>query len=65
MFFGVITWIGAKKAREIVFAVLRDACIDGDLSIPEVLDAFKDIFAKKSLELYKIKGLNLLQCLLI
>ncbi|XP_073062854.1 protein fluG isoform X2 [Primulina eburnea] len=52
-------YLGAKKSREIVFAVLRDACIDGDLSIPEALDAVKDIFSKNSLELYKIKSASL------
>ncbi|KZV15221.1 protein fluG [Dorcoceras hygrometricum] len=49
-------YLGAKKAREIIFAVLKDACIDGDLSIPEALDAVKDIFSKNSFELYKIKA---------
>ncbi|XP_073150907.1 protein fluG [Henckelia pumila] len=52
-------YLGAKKAREVVFAVLRDACIDGDLSIPEALDAVKDIFSKNSLELYKIKAASM------
>lgn len=55
----MITLVGAKKAREIVFAVLRDACIDEDLSIPEAIDAVKDIFSKNSLELYKIKAASM------
>ncbi|CAL5401601.1 unnamed protein product [Camellia sinensis] len=34
-------YLGAKRAREVVFSVLRDACIDGDLSIPEAIEAKK------------------------
>ncbi|XP_022888646.1 protein fluG isoform X2 [Olea europaea var. sylvestris] len=49
-------YLGAKKAREIVFGVLRDACMDGDLSISESLQAVKDIFAENSNQLYKIKA---------
>ncbi|KAL0344679.1 UNVERIFIED_CONTAM: Glutamine synthetase [Sesamum radiatum] len=48
----------AKKAREIVFAVLRDACIDGDLSIPEAIQAAKDIFSVNAIQLYKIKAVS-------
>ncbi|KAL2229373.1 UNVERIFIED_CONTAM: Protein fluG [Sesamum indicum] len=51
-------YLGAKKAREIVFAVLRDACIDGDLSIPEALQAAKDIFSENARQLYKIKAVS-------
>ncbi|KAK4432486.1 protein fluG [Sesamum alatum] len=51
-------YLGAKKAREIVFAVLRDACIDGDLSIPEALQAAKDIFSENARHLYKIKAIS-------
>ncbi|KAL0426443.1 UNVERIFIED_CONTAM: protein fluG [Sesamum latifolium] len=51
-------YLGAKKAREIVFAVLRDACIDGDLSIPEALQAAKDIFSVNARQLYKIKAVS-------
>lgn len=49
-------WAGAKKAREVVFAALRDACIDGDLSVPEALEAAKDIFSENAREFYKIKA---------
>lgn len=52
----MISFAGAKKAREIVFGVLRDACMDGDLSISESLQAVKDIFAENSNQLYKIKA---------
>lgn len=45
---------GAKKAREVVFTVLRDACIDGDLSIPEAVEAAEDIFAKNAIQFYKL-----------
>ncbi|KAL0316188.1 UNVERIFIED_CONTAM: protein fluG [Sesamum radiatum] len=51
-------YLGAKKAREIVFAVLRDACIDGDLSIPEAIQAAKDIFSENARQLYKIKAVS-------
>lgn len=51
-----ILLIGAKKAREIIFAVLRDACINGDLSIPEATQAAKDIFSGNARHLYKIKA---------
>lgn len=54
---------GAKKAREVVYSVLRDACVDGDLSISEALEAVKDIFADNAKEFYKInvavKSVNL------
>lgn len=47
-------YLGAKKAREVVYSVLRDACVDGDLSISEALEAVKDIFADNAKEFYKI-----------
>ncbi|KAG6693494.1 hypothetical protein I3843_09G003000 [Carya illinoinensis] len=47
-------YLGAKKAREVVFSVLCDACIDGDLSIPEAVEAAKDIFAQNAIQFYKI-----------
>lgn len=46
--------LGAKRAREVVFSVLRDACIDGDLSVGEAIEAAKDIFAQNAAQLYKI-----------
>lgn len=52
------SFTGAKKSREVVFAVLRDACIDGDLSIPEAVEAAKDIFARNAIHLYKITSAN-------
>ncbi|KAI9086321.1 hypothetical protein K1719_031775 [Acacia pycnantha] len=48
-------YLGAKKSREVVFSVLRDACIDGDLSVPEAVEAAKDIFARNAIHFYKIK----------
>lgn len=45
---------GAKKAREVVFSVLCDACADGDLSIPEAIEAAKDIFSQNAIQFYKI-----------
>ncbi|KAG5556801.1 hypothetical protein RHGRI_007158 [Rhododendron griersonianum] len=45
-------YLGAKRAREVVFSVLRDACIDGDLSIPEAIEAVKDIFSENAKKFY-------------
>jgi hypothetical protein len=50
----IFIFTGAKKAREVVFSVLRDACIDGDLSISEAVEAAKDIFAHNAIQFYKI-----------
>uniref|UniRef100_A0A7N2R858 GS catalytic domain-containing protein n=1 Tax=Quercus lobata TaxID=97700 RepID=A0A7N2R858_QUELO len=50
----IFIFTGAKQAREVVFSVLRDACIDGDLSIPEAIEATKDIFAQNAIQFYKI-----------
>ncbi|XP_027363467.1 protein fluG [Abrus precatorius] len=51
-------YLGAKKSREVIFSVLRDACIDGDLSIPEAVEAAKDIFARNAIHFYKISSAN-------
>lgn len=47
-------YLGAKRSREVVFSVLQDACNDGDLSIPEAIEAVKDIFSENAMKLYKI-----------
>lgn len=47
-------YLGAKKARECLFSVLRDACIDGDLTLAEAIEAAKDIFALNAIKFYKI-----------
>ncbi|KAK3043030.1 hypothetical protein RJ639_002598, partial [Escallonia herrerae] len=47
-------YLGAKRAREVVFSVMRDACVDGDLSVPEAVEAVKDIFAENAKQFYKI-----------
>ncbi|GJY60763.1 protein FluG isoform X1 [Tanacetum coccineum] len=47
-------YLGAKRAREVVFSVLRDACNEDDLSIPEALEAVTDIFAENANKFYKI-----------
>lgn len=52
------SFTGAKKSREVVFSVLRDACIDGDLSVPEAVEAAKDIFARNAIHFYKISPAN-------
>ncbi|XVF55560.1 hypothetical protein PTKIN_Ptkin06aG0045700 [Pterospermum kingtungense] len=54
-------YLGAKIAREVVFSVLRDSCIDCDLSIAEAIKASKDIFAQNAIRFYKINlGVKLL-----
>ncbi|KAG8648598.1 hypothetical protein MANES_08G013700v8 [Manihot esculenta] len=47
-------YLGAKKTREIIFSVLRDACCDGDLTVDEAIEAAKDILARNAIKLYKI-----------
>ncbi|KAL6503085.1 hypothetical protein OROHE_023714 [Orobanche hederae] len=51
-------YLGAKKAREVIFAVLRDSCIHGDLSFAEAIQAAKDIFSENSRQLYNIKPVS-------
>ncbi|XP_013605508.1 PREDICTED: protein fluG-like [Brassica oleracea var. oleracea] len=47
-------YLGAKKAREVIYLVLRDACASGDLSLMEAIDAAKDIFSRNSIAFYKL-----------
>ncbi|KAI3827082.1 hypothetical protein L1987_01146 [Smallanthus sonchifolius] len=47
-------YLGAKRAREVVFSVLRDACSDGDLSVSEAVEAVTDIFAENAKKFYRI-----------
>ncbi|KAL9228092.1 hypothetical protein vseg_003706 [Gypsophila vaccaria] len=47
-------YLGAKRAREVIYSVLRDACNDGDLSVQEALEAAKDLFADNSIQFYKL-----------
>ncbi|EEF42861.1 Protein fluG, putative [Ricinus communis] len=47
-------YLGAKKTREIIFAVLRDACYDGDFTVSEAIEAAKYILAQNAIKLYKI-----------
>jgi len=49
---------GAKNAREVVFTVLRDSCIGGDLTVPEAVEVAKDLFARNSINFYKITNKN-------
>lgn len=51
-------YLGAKKSREVVFSVLRDSCLDGDLTVPEAVEAAKDILARNSINFYKINLAN-------
>ncbi|XP_026403304.1 protein fluG-like isoform X1 [Papaver somniferum] len=50
-------YLGAKRAREVVASVLRDACDDGDLTISEAVEAAKDIFKNNAIQLYKLQKL--------
>ncbi|CAI8602514.1 unnamed protein product [Vicia faba] len=43
-------YLGAKKSREVVFSVLRDTCIDGDLSVSEAVEAAKALNVIDELE---------------
>ncbi|KAI5395731.1 hypothetical protein KIW84_062060 [Lathyrus oleraceus] len=52
--FPELFYLGAKNARKVVFTVLRDSCIDGDLTVPEAVEAAKDLFARNSISFYKI-----------
>lgn len=52
-------YLGTKNSREVVFTVLRDACIDGELSIPEAVEAAKDILARNAIRFYKISYISL------
>ncbi|KAJ0255276.1 Nodulin/glutamine synthase-like protein [Hirschfeldia incana] len=47
-------YLGAKKAREVIFLVLHDACVSGDLSLMEAIDAAKDILSHNAIAFYKI-----------
>ncbi|KAK8563524.1 hypothetical protein V6N12_035670 [Hibiscus sabdariffa] len=47
-------YLGVKHAREVVFSVLRDSCIDHDLSITDAIEASKDMFARNAIQFYKI-----------
>uniref|UniRef100_M4EID3 GS catalytic domain-containing protein n=1 Tax=Brassica campestris TaxID=3711 RepID=M4EID3_BRACM len=47
-------YLGAKKAREVIFLVLRDACVSGDLSLMEAIDAAKDILSRNAIAFYNI-----------
>ncbi|KAF3525184.1 hypothetical protein F2Q69_00048915 [Brassica cretica] len=43
-----------KETREVIFLVLRDACVSGDLSLMEAIDAAKDILSRNAIAFYKI-----------
>ncbi|RWR93822.1 Amidohydrolase 2 [Cinnamomum micranthum f. kanehirae] len=45
-------YLGAKRAREIILSVLSTACDDGDLTIPEAIEAVEDIFKQNACRLY-------------
>lgn len=47
---------GARRSREVIFSVLRDSCLDGDLTIPEAVEAAKDLFAQNAIVFYNIKS---------
>ncbi|CAN6196302.1 unnamed protein product [Urochloa humidicola] len=47
-------YLGARRARNIVYRVLSAACEDGDLSIPEAIGVVQAIFRGNALQLYKL-----------
>lgn len=47
-------YLGSKKAREVLFSVMRDACVSGDLSLGEAFAAVSDIFSENAKTFYKI-----------
>ncbi|KAM0896245.1 hypothetical protein ACQ4PT_023321 [Festuca glaucescens] len=51
-------YLGARRARDVVYRVLSAACEDGDLSIHEAIDAIEDIFRRNALDLYKLNVAN-------
>ncbi|KAG2537738.1 hypothetical protein PVAP13_9NG336200 [Panicum virgatum] len=51
-------YLGAKRARDVVYHVLAAACEDGDLSIQEAIEAVEDIFRRNALHLYKLNVTN-------
>uniref|UniRef100_A0A1D1YPR0 Protein fluG n=1 Tax=Anthurium amnicola TaxID=1678845 RepID=A0A1D1YPR0_9ARAE len=48
-------YLGAKRAREVVYSVLCGACDDGDLTIPEAVEAINGIFKQNALQFYNFK----------
>jgi len=50
---------GAKNSREVVFSVLRDAYMDGELLLGEAVEAAKDILARNAIRFYKISSANI------
>uniref|UniRef100_A0A2P2KJ90 Uncharacterized protein MANES_08G013700 n=1 Tax=Rhizophora mucronata TaxID=61149 RepID=A0A2P2KJ90_RHIMU len=48
-------YLGSKKARDVIFSVLCDACADGDLTVSEAIEAAKGILAQNAVNFYKIK----------
>jgi hypothetical protein len=51
-------YLGARRARDVVYRVLSAACEDGDLCIQEAIDAVEDIFRRNALDLYKLNIAN-------
>ncbi|WCJ34437.1 glutamate-ammonia ligase catalytics glutamate-ammonia ligase [Euphorbia peplus] len=47
-------YLGAKKARELVFSVLCDTCSNGDLTVAEAIKVANDILANNSVNFYNI-----------
>ncbi|ONK70939.1 uncharacterized protein A4U43_C04F3070 [Asparagus officinalis] len=50
-------YLGAKRAREVVLNVLSNACDDGDLTIPDALEAIEDIFRRNALQIYNLNAI--------
>ncbi|KAL5230331.1 hypothetical protein ABZP36_029107 [Zizania latifolia] len=51
-------YLGARRARDVVYRVLSAACEDGDLSIQEAIEAVEDILRRNAMHLYKLNFAN-------
>ncbi|KAK3153845.1 hypothetical protein QOZ80_2BG0182250 [Eleusine coracana subsp. coracana] len=51
-------YLGAKRARDVVYRVLSATCEDGDLSIEEAIESVESIFRRNALHLYKLNVAN-------
>ncbi|PKA60855.1 hypothetical protein AXF42_Ash006490 [Apostasia shenzhenica] len=52
--FPELYYLGSKKAREVLFNILSNACEDGDLTINEAIQTTEDIFRLNAIKLYNL-----------
>ncbi|CAA7390700.1 unnamed protein product [Spirodela intermedia] len=48
-------YLGIKQARKVLYSVFSSACQDGDLTIPEAVDAIKAIFKENAWKFYNLR----------